>query len=261
MLLMQRRQLSIRSSGFWKVYNNHFQLEVNKSVNLGCGCCGECSLNGSIVSGIGQVGVGCSMEESGFLKSRPMRILDYGICTILSLFSCYFCPFKTCWNAPCHSSVGLNPYWFGFHSLVLRLVFGLADQDARKRAKCWGQYCNVINGQLGHPVARHPFQCPQQSTLTSTPRYRKLSRWPFPLLLANWISKKRTQTSAVQMHFAYLGKVLQLFQNCKLGPCHPDTHSHSLPWKTSAQTTIFSPYFINFFGSHLSITVKQARKN
>ena len=58
------------------------------------------------------------------------------------------------------------------------------------RAKCWGQYCNVINGQLGHPVARHPFQCPQQSTRTSTPRYRKLSRWPFPLLLANWISKK-----------------------------------------------------------------------
>ena len=63
------------------------------------------------------------------------------------------------------------------------------------------------------------------------------------------------------MHFAYLGKVLQLFQNCKLGPCHPDTHSHSLPWKTLAQTTIFSPYLIKTFGSHLSITVKQARKN
>ena len=184
------------------------------------------------------MGVECSMKESVFSKSRPMRILDYGICKIPSLFSCYFCPFKTCWNAPCHSSDGLNPERFGFLPLMLHLVFGLADQDARKRAKCCGQ-CNWWPARS--PMCLTPFSVSSakyENKYAQVPQAQQMAFSPFPCQLDQ---PKKTQTAAVQMHFAYLGKVLQLFQNCKLGPCHPDTHSHSIPWKTSAQTTIFSP--------------------
>ena len=111
------------------------------------------------------------------------------------------------------------------------------------------------------PMCLTPFRfslAKYDNQYAQVPQAQQMAFSPFTCQLDQ---PRRNEIPAVQMHFAYLGKVLQLFQNYKLGPCHPDTHSHSRSWKTSAQTTIFSPYLIKFFGSYLSITVKQARKN
>ena len=108
------------------------------------------------------------------------------------------------------------------------------------------------------PMCLTPFRfslAKYDNQYAQVPQAQQMAFSPFTCQLDQ---PRRNEIPAVQMHFAYLGKVLQLFQNYKLGPCHPDTHSHSRSWKTSAQTTIFSPHLIKFFGSYLSITVKQA---
>ena len=86
---------------------------------------------------------------------------------------------------------------------------------------------NVINGQLGQPWAWQPLHCPQQSTITSTFKYRKLSRWPFPFYLPTGSAKKEwdsCSTNALCLFREGLAVIPEL-QVKSMSPWHPQSQS------------------------------------